>query len=648
MLDPDAATPSPGSTAIEVRSQLDTLRRSHAASDVLNATKTLVTLAQNLAQHPADPKRHRVRIQNKVFFANVGRLQDACSIMEAMGFRRSADGDFFEAELGIGAGVDGGVPGAVATVLTRAIEELKADMLEEDLSRERMQHALAQRRKRKKEQDERWAQAWTIAGPRLGKGHWGGGLGGAQQKLPRHSSGFIGLSNQGATCYLNSLLQCLYHNALLRSALSQMTAEPQSSQSDGDSAVVLAKPTPATDSSKFLGSQMSSGGASHRGSIPDALRAVFHRLSFDKLTVDTKVLTDAFGWDSSDAATQQDAHETLLLLLDAVESRMTPAAARILNELITFQLEYRVTLDVNQPVEGQGSEDGLHVLDGIVASTTVESSRILSLDLVLEQRQRQHQQSVSGALGSLTAAEVLEGENAYFYDGSGTGSEAAAEATETALDVCAKGLQSRAYRHCKIVGSSLPPVLFANICRFTLDRAKNNSLLAVEPSLDLGPFLNSDAPAAVESADAVSGSTSMNTCCTYELSAVLVHAGTNAFGHYWSYVRARSRQNQDEEQADGQAPSNLQAADTGPESNAPTRGSASDGGLQDQSRSQLTWLAFNDATVSAVTEDEVLRTASGGEAGAGTTSAYMLVYVRSDCVADASARADDQAVDGSA
>ena len=67
--------------------------------------------------------------------------------------------------------------------------------------------------------------------------------------------------------------------------------------------------------------------------------------------------------------------------------------------------------------------------------------------------------------------------------------------------------------------------------------------------------------------------------------------------------------------------------------------------VEDQARCQLSWLAFNDATVSAVTEDEVLRTASGGE---GATSAYMLVYVRSDCVADASARADDEAVDESA
>ena len=614
-----ADTTSPGTVAIEVRSQLDVLRRSHPAADVLDATRTLVTLAQNLVQHPADPKRHRVRIQNKAFFAKVGRLQDACSIMESMGFRRSADGDFFEAKLGIGAGLDGGVPGAVAAALERATAELNADILEEEISRERMHHALAERRKRKKEQDERWSQAWAIAGPRLGKGHWGGGLGGTQQKLPRHSSGFVGLSNQGATCYLNSLLQCLYHNALLRSALSQMTPvpEPQSCQSLGDSDAGLAKPAVVADSSKFLGSQVSSNrGASHRGSIPDALRAVFDRLSFDKLTVDTKVLTDAFGWDSSDAAMQQDAHETLLLLLDAVESRMTPAAAGILNELITFQLEYRVTLEAPQPVERHQSDAGHSILGGIVVSTTVESNRILSLDLLPEQQRRRHQQSVSGALGLLTEGEVLEGENAYFYDGGGGGGGGGSSEV-------AKGLQSRAHRGCKIVGSSLPPVLFANICRFTLDRAKNNSLLAVESALDLSPFLTTDTLGAEEgSANAPSQPTSMRSCCTYELSAVLMHAGTNAFGHYWSYVRARAVT-----EGNGAVP----------------EGTSAERHAKDPARRQLSWLAFNDATVSVVTEAEVLRTASGGEGAAGTTSAYMLVYVRSDCVTDASALVNEQA-----
>lgn len=647
-----SAAVRPGSVAIEVRSQLEKLRGAHAAADVLAATRTLATLAQNLVEHPADPKRHRVRIQNKAFFSKVGRLHDACIIMEAIGFRRSADGDFFEAELGVGAAPDGGVPGAVAEALHRVTEELKADITEQEMARERTQAALAERRKRKSEQDQRWSQAWSIAGPRLGNGHWGGGLGGTMQKLPRHSSGFVGLSNQGATCYLNSLLQCLYHNALLRNTLSQMTSVPGTPkrQSEDESDVSLAASTVGTASSKFLGSQMGRGKAVQvRTSIPDALHVVFDRLSFDELTVDTKVLTDAFGWDSSDAATQQDAHETLLLLLDVVESRMTPAAARQLHELITFQLEYRVTLDVPEYLrEQQESLDGPSVPHGVVASTTVESNRILSLDLV-QQRQQHHQQSVSGALSLLTEVDILEGENAYYYDGSGSGaSKDAAEVAAATMpeQYISPGLQNRAYRHCKIVGSSLPPVLFANICRFTLDRVKDNSLLAVEPTLDLGPFLTSDSTRAYAQVDGDVGVASearrAGVCCTYELSAVLVHAGTNAFGHYWTYVKAWCReqpvqeQAQDQEQADGQA-SSSQTGDAGPSPDAAAQTSSGEDPLQ----RQLSWLAFNDATVSAVTEAEVLRTASGGEGGAGTTSAYMLVYVRSDCVRDASARVED-------
>ena len=106
--------PSLGRVAIEVRSAVDALRRSQPAADVLEAIKTLAKLAQNLVDHPADPKRHRVRIQNAAFFAKVGRLQDACAVMGAMGFRASADGDVYEAELGVGGGPAGGLPGAVA------------------------------------------------------------------------------------------------------------------------------------------------------------------------------------------------------------------------------------------------------------------------------------------------------------------------------------------------------------------------------------------------------------------------------------------------------------------------------------------------------------------------------------------------------
>lgn len=38
----------------------------------------------------------------------------------------------------------------------------------------------------------------------------------------KEASGFVGLANQGATCYLNSLIQSLYLTPEIRSALYQV------------------------------------------------------------------------------------------------------------------------------------------------------------------------------------------------------------------------------------------------------------------------------------------------------------------------------------------------------------------------------------------------------------------------------------------
>jgi ubiquitin carboxyl-terminal hydrolase 7 len=43
--------------------------------------------------------------------------------------------------------------------------------------------------------------------------------------LPRAAIGWVGLKNQGATCYLNALLQALFHVAFLRNAVYQLPTE---------------------------------------------------------------------------------------------------------------------------------------------------------------------------------------------------------------------------------------------------------------------------------------------------------------------------------------------------------------------------------------------------------------------------------------
>lgn len=89
--------------------------------------------------------------------------------------------------------------------------------------------------------------------------------------------GFVGLKNQGATCYMNSLLQTLYFTNQLRKAVYKM-------------------PTESDDSTK---------------SVALALQRVFHELQFCDKPVGTKKLTKSFGWETLDSFMQHDVQEFL-------------------------------------------------------------------------------------------------------------------------------------------------------------------------------------------------------------------------------------------------------------------------------------------------------------------------------------------------
>jgi len=90
-------------------------------------------------------------------------------------------------------------------------------------------------------------------------------------------TGYVGLKNQGATCYMNSLLQVLYFTNHLRKNVYKM-------------------PTEADDSAKSVGL---------------ALQRVFHDLQFNDKPVGTKKLTKSFGWETLDSFMQHDVQEFL-------------------------------------------------------------------------------------------------------------------------------------------------------------------------------------------------------------------------------------------------------------------------------------------------------------------------------------------------
>jgi ubiquitin carboxyl-terminal hydrolase 47 len=106
----------------------------------------------------------------------------------------------------------------------------------------------------------------------------------------RAAASYAGLSNQGATCYLNGLLQTLFMTPEFRRAVYSWT---YNSEKDG----------PAHQC------------------IPLQLQRLFGMLQLSKSAVTTIDLTKSFGWEGTEVFQQQDVQELLRVLFDALEVR---------------------------------------------------------------------------------------------------------------------------------------------------------------------------------------------------------------------------------------------------------------------------------------------------------------------------------------
>ncbi|KAF8509282.1 hypothetical protein JB92DRAFT_2947613 [Gautieria morchelliformis] len=104
----------------------------------------------------------------------------------------------------------------------------------------------------------------------------------------KKETGYVGLKNQGATCYMNSLLQSLFCTRYFRRAVYQIPTEDDN---------------PAE-------------------SVALALQRVFYHLQTSDAPVGTTELTKSFGWKSLDSFMQHDVQEFNRVLQDKLESKM--------------------------------------------------------------------------------------------------------------------------------------------------------------------------------------------------------------------------------------------------------------------------------------------------------------------------------------
>lgn len=105
----------------------------------------------------------------------------------------------------------------------------------------------------------------------------------------REETSYVGLENQGATCYMNSMLQSLFHLPAFRRIVYNM---PTTGTEDVNQSITL------------------------------NLQRLFCQMQFSKTPCSTKSLTKSFGWGTAETFMQHDVEEFCRVLLDNLMTKM--------------------------------------------------------------------------------------------------------------------------------------------------------------------------------------------------------------------------------------------------------------------------------------------------------------------------------------
>ncbi|CAE6431473.1 unnamed protein product [Rhizoctonia solani] len=251
----------------------------------------------------------------------------------------------------------------------------------------------------------------------------------------KKETGFVGLKNQGATCYMNSLLQSLYCTRYFRRAVYQIPTEDD------------------------IPSE----------SVALALQRVFYHLQTSDQPVGTTELTKSFGWKSLDSFMQHDVQEFNRVLQDKLESKMkgTPAEGAI-NKLFLGKMKSYIKC-VNVDFESSRVEDFYGTYTPYKMRRV---SLILSKDIQLNVK---GMANLYESFKDYVAVETLEGDNKYQAEGLG-------------LQDAKKG----------VIFQEFPPILHLQLKRFEYDiqrdaMVKINDRHEFPFEIDLAEFLDDTA-----------------------------------------------------------------------------------------------------------------------------------------------------------
>ncbi|KAF6007681.1 hypothetical protein HII13_004352 [Brettanomyces bruxellensis] len=151
----------------------------------------------------------------------------------------------------------------------------------------------------------------------------------------KKSTGYVGINNQGATCYLNSLLQSYYFTKKFRKKVYQIPTQDEIKFNLDSFREYLEQPK----------------------SVSLALQRIFYNLQTSDKPIDTMELTDSFGWTSADAFTQHDVQEMNRILMDKLESRMKHTDIEgCLNDIFVGKMKSFIRC-VNVDYESSRTED---------------------------------------------------------------------------------------------------------------------------------------------------------------------------------------------------------------------------------------------------------------------------------------------------